>query len=422
MKFYKLKAGALQLTLFICVVVALLLLAFIIMVQSHERFKVQTDFVVETVNNANNGINYSLMHSLKSNDTIVINLQDEDYKSLKVHKGYWGIYQKIIASSKIKNYSFQKAAFVGAKQQEIERVALYVEDKNKPLVVVGNTRIKGLAYLPQRGVKSGNISGHSYYGEQLIYGTTKTSDELPKLSKELLEKLDVIPKTYQVLEQNQFLDINNENSVNVSFYRPSQILFCHGEIDLSLISLTGNIIVQSQTKIIVQETSKLKDVILIAPEVEIMDNVKGSFQVFASKSIVVGVNCSLTYPSALVLNAKENDLQPPLEQKPLIRFGKNSTMKGMLVFFGKGNPNYHMPQIIIEDGATVVGEVYCNSNLELKGNIKGSVFTSNFVANQSGSIYQNHIYNGTITIEGLPREYIGLEFEDSNEEVMKWLY
>ncbi len=39
--------------------------------------------------------------------------------------------------------------------------ALYLKDNNKPLVLVGGTRIDGKAYLPKRGVKSGNIAGYS---------------------------------------------------------------------------------------------------------------------------------------------------------------------------------------------------------------------------------------------------------------------
>lgn len=427
MKFQKLQAGALQLTLFIAVVIALLLMAFIGVVHAHQRFNLQTDFVVESVENTNRGIAYALQNNLQLNDTIDIGLKDEDYKSLKVYKDYWGIFEKTTAISIIKNHKFHKTALIGAKQPKNDRLALYVEDNNKPLVVVGNTRIQGIAYLPKRGVKSGNISGNSYYGDQLIFGQIRTSQSLPKLKTETWEQIRTITNINKEINQNYFLDVGNNNVFINSFSNPTQMIFSNDTIDLSFITLTGNMMVHSQTKIIVAATSKLKDVILIAPEIQIMDNASGSFQVFATTTIMVGKGCKLNYPTALVIDEKEVVFQQSQSQQlqitsPIISVGEGSIIKGVVAYLGQANNNNYSPQVVVEENANVIGEVYCNVNVELKGTVSGTVFTSNFVANQSGSIYQNHIYNGRIIVDELPQEYVGLEFEDSKKEVMKWLY
>jgi hypothetical protein len=70
----------------------------------------------------------------------------------------------------------------------------------------------------------------------------------------------------------------------------------------------------------------------------------------------------------------------------------------------------------------VIGEVYCNQNTELKGAVIGSVFTNNFIANQFGSVYQNHLYHGQISIDQLPEAYVGLLFNNSKQGIAKWLY
>jgi len=93
-----------------------------------------------------------------------------------------------------------------------------------------------------------------------------------------------------------------------------------------------------------------------------------------------------------------------------------------LLFLEHPKPNNYKPQIVIEENVTIIGEVYCEQNLEFKGNVLGTVFTNNFVAQQSGSIYQNHIYNAKILIDELPQEYIGLPLENSKKRVLKWLY
>lgn len=454
MIFRKLKAGALQLTLFIAVVIALLLASFLILVNTYKQFNIKTGFVIETIDNSEKGIQYALQNTLKYKDSTVVRLNGEDYKSLKLKRNYWGIFERITSESVIKNYKFQKAALIGASQPVKDRMALYLEDNNKPLVVVGHTKLQGVVYLPQRGVKSGSISGHSYYGEHLIYGPTKMSNKLPKFSTELSEQLFELPQAYRIMDKNQFLDIRDGSVFNNSFYEPTQIIFSNGQIELSEISLTGNILVQSQTKIVVKSTAKLRDVILLAPAVEIQDNVVGTFQILANKSLVVGNNCTLNYPSALILHNNEMTFSSPAstpspnqkdtftqEHTPTttttttstttfkdrstsmqISIGSHTSINGVVAYSAFHEEKNFQPQIIIETDAKVVGEIYCNANLELKGTVFGTVYASNFVANQSGSIYQNHIYNGTIVVDELPSKYVGLELTNHKKGVLKWLY
>ncbi len=77
----KLKAGALQLTLFIVVVIAILLASFLVFSHTHNQFKTQTDFVIEIVKNADKGINFSLNNSINLKDTVSVDLNDENYKT-----------------------------------------------------------------------------------------------------------------------------------------------------------------------------------------------------------------------------------------------------------------------------------------------------------------------------------------------------
>ncbi|GAA3647249.1 hypothetical protein [Flavivirga jejuensis] len=427
MMFYKLKAGALQFTMFIVVVIALLLAAFIILIHTHKQFSIQNDFVLETINNSKKGIAYALENTIRTNDTISIRLQDQDYKTLLVHRDYWGLYEKMVSISKIKTNTFKRIALVGASQPKTDRVALYVEEQNKPLVVVGNTKIQGVAYLPKQGVRTGNIAGHAYYGDQLIYGKTKTSHSLPELLSKTYKQLKDVNNTIKDISGDHFLDVTSNRTHKNSFYNPIQIVYSNTDINLSGITLMGHIIVQSKTKITVDASSNLKDVILIAPVIDIKNHVMGTFQTIASKKINVGKNCKLNYPSALILNQttvsiSSNVISNQKNEFQGIMIDKGTEIRGTVVYSETEKQKNFKAQVIIEEGATITGEVYCNRNLELKGRVYGSVFTSNFVANQSGSIYQNHIYNGRILINELPEEYVGLPFKNSKKDVIKWLY
>jgi hypothetical protein len=421
----KLKAGSLQLTMFILVVIALLLASFVVLLQTHRRFNLQTDFVLETINNSQKGIDYALHNPITLNEINSIDLNDEDYKTLSVKRDYWGMFEKVTSISKIKTNAFTKAALVGAVQSKTNRTALYIKDNNKPLVLVGNTKIQGTVYLPKQGIRPGNISGKSYYGSQLIYGKTQLSRAFPKLLPETLEHIKALSVNETHFKQDQFLDLDKNKVHQNSFLKPLQVIYSNTDITLSEVNLTGHIRIQSKTKIVVEAIATLKDVVLIAPEIEIKNNVEGRFQAFATTQLTVGENCKLNYPSALVLNENEitienNDSIKSLNQR--ITIDKETTINGVVVFLGRFKSNNYKPQILIEENVSIKGEVYCEQNLELKGSVLGSVFTNNFIATASGSIYQNHIYNGTIIVNDLPQEYIGLSFENTKKGVLQWLY
>lgn len=423
----RLKAGALQLTLFIMVVVALLLASFVLLVHTHKRFNLQTDLTVGAIRNTDFGVDYALNNALGLGDTVSIDLRGGDYKELKVHRDFWGLFEKVISKSTVKNRNFQKVALVGAAQPKTNPMALYVEDNNRPLVLVGRTRIEGTAYLPERGARTGNISGHSYYGSQLVYGPTRTSKTFPELFSQTRANIKTLNGPTGERNQERFLRPKPGGSYGNSFFSPLQYVMDTGTLTLRDVQLTGHIMVQSRTRIVVEPSAKLRDVILMAPEIEVNDRTIGTFQCIASRSIKVGRNCRLDYPSALVLSEGKTVAQEPEDANVAgpngIVLGSHSTMEGAVVYLGQPKSGNYRPQVVLETDSKVIGEVYCNQNLELKGSVLGSVFTSNFIAQQFGSVYQNHLYNATINANGLPREYVGLTFDNTEQKgIIKWLY
>lgn len=424
-------SGALQFVVFIGVVIAILLAAFVTLIHTRTLFRKQSGFTVETVKNASFGIDYALNHTLPFGDTTTINLQDEDYKSLKLHKSYWGVLEKTVAVSRIKNKEFTHLALVGGYFSEKDRPALYLQDNNRPLVVVGNARIQGTAFLPEPGIKPGNISGNSYYGGSLIYGKTEHSQSrLPEIPASLTEHIVAVTKGTFEMDEDKILSPEGGKTYKNSFTETTRYVYNPGEILLQGTTLKGNIVVYSETGIIVDHSAVLKDIVLVAPEIEIRDRTRGCFQAIATKKITIGKQCRLSYPSALVIqeeeknSSSENEASVPsgIEEENHIRIGEKSEVGGFVLYLGREKENNYISQVIAEEGSELYGEIYCNQNTELKGNVNGTVFTGNFIANQAGSIYQNHLYNGKITEEQLPVEYAGLLLEKKKKEVAKWLY
>ncbi len=422
----KIKAGALQFVVFIGVVIAILLGSFLTLVHIHNLFSKQTDITIQTIKNADIGIAYAIQNNNIQNDSVSIDLLSGENKSVVVAKSSWGVFEKVASVSKLKNKRFSKFALTGRQYLFKNRPALYLKDNNRPLVVVGNTKIEGMAYLPQQGVRSGNIGGTSYFSRTFIYGQTRESkNSLPELSTTLKNSIKKLSKPNFTTSNINSVPYKPQNIYKNSFSKPTQYILNSGQLNLTSSTYIGNIVIWSTTKIIVHSSSILKDVILLAPEIEIQNSTKGNFQAIATKKITVGRNCHLEYPSALVLNDSSTpttESNSQIQNTNQIQINKESTVKGVIIYLGNDNTNNFNPQIIIDENAQVFGEVYCNQNLELKGTVNGAVFTSKFIAKQFGSIYQNHIYHGKILNSQLPEQFVGLDIENKNKSIIKWLY
>ncbi|MEM6719235.1 MAG: hypothetical protein AAF611_07985 [Bacteroidota bacterium] len=421
---YRVKAGALQFAVLVSAIIAVLLSVFMVLVHSHSFFEKKSDVLIETIQDTENSMLATLDNFSVQRDTISSILEEEKNKIAKLHKSYWGVFGKVYSQVEMKGKIFQKMALVSGWQSNLNRTALYLQETNRPLIVVGHAKIEGKAFLPGRGIRPGTISGNSYRNDQLVYGKIARSTEmLPKLSKEVTDHITSLENLPLPLDDESYFELRHGKTYTNSFMEPVKTVFSRGELDLSHVKLVGNILVRSDKKIKVAASSLLKDVVLIAPEIEIESNVKGTFQAIANTQILVGKDCELSYPSALVLKT-EDDLEVTSNEqiKKHIFIDKNTNMHGIVCYLQDKTKNNFEPQVMLKENTTLEGFLYCQQQLELLGNVYGSVFTRGFITKQFGSIYQNHIYNGSISSVGLQEEYVGFPFENLDYKVVKWLY
>ncbi|MBC6999637.1 hypothetical protein [Cytophaga sp. FL35] len=413
----KIKAGALQFVLFIGVVIALLLTGFVLITYTHNFFHKQTDTSIALIENTQNAFSYAA-GSNNENDLAIPSFNDLNIETT-VSKSYWGVYEKYAVLSKFKRQQFTRSALIG-KGIESGFKVLYLKDNQRPLVIAGSAKITGDVALPEQGVRMGNISGNSYYRNKLIYGRQNTSrSKLPMLDTGLLTNLDRILEGPDNVENR--IQLKKGGAYKNSFQKPTDLIIDH-TIVLSDLSLTGNFIVYATHRIVVEPSAYLNEVILVAPEINIKNNVKGSFQAISTNNISVGKNCELTYPSAIVLF--ENSEKDELKKSDIpLQIGMGSVINGSVLYLGDIEKQRYFPQIKVENEALIRGEIYCKGNLELKGTVLGNVTTNGFLAIENGSIYQNHLYNGVIDGSGLPKEYVGMVVGESiTKKVAKWLY
>lgn len=417
----KIKAGALQFVLFIGTIVAVLLLSFVLVSYSHNLFMKKTDMLVEVIQAADAGLEYSFAQNMLEGQTMDVADNSDLGISVSVEKKYWGLLEIRRVKSKKGKLAFEKWAFVG--HADKKRHALYLQDNQRPLVVAGNTKITGTSYLPEQGVKMGSISGNGYNASQLIYGAqSRSGATLPVFRKEIQQHMDKLTSS-SFEPQGEEIQLKKGLVLKNSFKAPTKIIK-GSDIRLEKVDLSGNLVVWATHKITVDALSRLHDIILLAPKIEMESLAKGNFQALASEYIAVGKSCQLIYPTVLYVKPNKPKKEVNRDMEPYISVDSNSSISGVVIYEHKGKEtNRFKPHIRIAENAGVTGKVHCSGNLELKGHINGTVTTNGFVALENGNIYQNHLYNGIINGNALSLEFVGLPYEhQSTNQVVKWLY
>lgn len=417
----KIKAGALQFVLFIGAIVAVLLMSFVLVSYSHVLFKKKTDVTIALIQASQLGLERSFKEPLLAEERFRISIEKETKIDVGVQKKYWGLLEQRKAVAKKGQLEFTKIGFVG--QTNETRPALYLKDNQRPMVIVGNSRIKGNARLPQRGIKRGNIRGRGYTGSQLIYGLRENSTaSLPQLDHEIQGQLQKLTQVF-FLPQGKEIKMQNSLVVQNSFKNETKVI--KGDfLDLNNVTLVGNVMVWASQKIVIEPSSLLKDVVLVAPQIVIKKGVKGNFQAIANDKIMVGKGCLLDYPTLLAVQRNKSLSKNNINKRePNISIGEQSRVNGMVIYMDKNKPDRSIANIKVADNAFVTGEVQCEGNLELKGSIYGRVVTNAFIALENGSAYQNHLFDGTIDQFALPLEYAGMLYQgEQPNHTIKWLY
>ncbi|MBL4604156.1 MAG: hypothetical protein JKY02_00375 [Flavobacteriaceae bacterium] len=416
--FVKIKAGAIQYVLVVSVIIVIVLFAFISLIFLQKRTQLKSELHKEAIHAVYLGFDYLKEHTIPYDTEIKKSFTDYDFESTTMLKKRWGVFDLVIVQTTLKKEIFQKVALMG--NVNANRKALYLAENHEPLIVVGTTRITGDVMLPKRGIPTGNIAGVSYYGNKLVYGTINTNaDRLPKIQNlEEIRQLIVDPH----FENSKYFELEEGAKMNQSFTKETLLFEADGLLQLDQMNLQGNIVILSKTKIQVGRSTHLENVLLIAPEVVIESGVKGSFQVFASKSIVAKENSRLDYPSSLVV-FKETNENEVIDQAVLegIQIDDGAHVKGIVLFHSQKKKEDYKAKVYISEKGQVTGEVYSTDYLELRGRVDGFVYAYKFIAKQAGNVYTNHIYNGVLNATVISKKYNGLFIGKKNTGVSKWV-
>ena len=401
----RIRANSLSITIIIALIISLL--SSLLVLQAYQYRSIQLKYFLDDKlnNNLRSGISICLADTSQyTNDVIkYMDLFGDKDDSVMIKRIPWGIYQvgicKVWGSTKEKITEL----LIGSSLPPYLKGCLYLVDHDRPISLVGNTRLIGNAFLPKSGARISFINQNRYNGVKLVYGDISSSDkESPSLSDNTVQYLGTLlystPREISEYSLSNFSDTNKRKFVDTLqyFYQP-------GKITLSNVILSGHIIVKSDSLIEIENSATLQNIIVIAPIVKVNSGFKGRLQILASESISVDESCFLQYPSALILIKKEKG--SALHQ-PKVIISKNCTLEGGIFSFSASDDVYKT-SVEIKDGCTLKGILFVNGYLTLESDVKGTVLTDYILYRSAASTYENHLVDRRIDRAKLSTSYVG---------------
>ena len=392
----KIKSSAIYYALFLSVIFALVLGALILFSGFNQNFSLQMEIEEILIDNAASGIAYGQINfkELPANKPVNLRLFDTGVDSVELTKKNWGAFTIIQSTAKHRNKSQTKIALMGA-VNKIQQPNLYLVDNGRPVSLCGNARIEGLCYLPKAGLRRAYIEGKSYTGTKMVYGLVKPANkQLPTIKTDFVENV-------ASLTQNIILWSQDVDSINVSFLEEAQHFVSDGFMHLDEMVINGQIILEAKDSIFIGQNATINNAIIKSKIVYIETGFSGTVQIFASEKIIIEEFVQLKYPSVVGLIEEDFPVNRPAE----ITIAQNSQIIGTVFMLSK-KPNFRMlPKLTIETNAEIDGLVYCSGRTQLKGTIKGSLFSQKLYLKTASSAYENHLLDGQI-LKTLPDNFM----------------
>jgi hypothetical protein len=375
------------------------------------------------INNANSGFNLLLSDNyvVEQGSTKATDLFEEGNDSVCLERKPWGAFEIVISKAFMGKYSVSKKAVLGTKQQDTIPPTLYVCDFQKPISVCGNTKLVGKCYVPETGFKRAYIEGQNYSGNQYVYGSQlKSKRDLPELNKYLLKLVeDQLKKPIAPTDSIIGLDQANDTLIN-SFDKKTIVIQSPFKLNLSNLVLKGNIKLVAP-EINIANSCNIENIIILTQNLKVEDRFTGDFQALASKSISIGKEVKLLYPSVLVVLVKAKPDET--NKDPHIYLGEKTEFSGDILCYSNPKENYTETYISLDKETIIYGNVYVNGKLDPKGKIFGSTYCTKFYLKTNSGVYENHLLNAEFDASKLPKHFTGIPLlkEGTRKEVLVWL-
>lgn len=370
--------------------------------------------------NSTSAINILLVHpdAVDYDVSKKISLFGEFGDSVTLKKEQWGLFDIIRSEAKFKNMNKGMAAIIGSYSYDSSNVALRIPDQGRAIALTGNALVEGKCMIPKEGFKQTSVEGKYYTGKKIKQGVVHSSSKLPDLSSKYANLNLVYAFNKYRNSKSIYFNEWEGDSLFASFLDSTVSLYSEGLIVLGNVSLKGKIVVISESGITLSRSAKLSDVICFAPYIHVQSGFKGKVQLFATDSIRIEPESSFLYPSVAGVNFSGNTGNASLN------IGEKCEFCGITYIYCPKETIGISSVLSIGKESTIKGQVYCNRYTEIKGNVFGSVYTSQILMRTAAAIYENLIMDASIDMTRLSNNYVGADLidEGTTGNIIRWLH
>lgn len=414
----KVNAGSLFIVVIITLVMALMtsaLLMYAWLMRSSDYDQVTR---IRLLHNLESAFTKELFSPSKTSQSVqCYDLYADGQDTVCIGSFYWGMYDITSAKAYSQHDTVQRSCMKGSAWIPECQSAIYLLDRERALGISGTAIIKGTAYLPTSGIKKTYLEDNGYISDVLVNGQIKTSGRyLPEPDSLRLAFIQQwMHGTFS--SSMRLLTTPLSDSINHSFQHPTDIYVLQSN-DIGRQRISGNIILYSDHLIRVSREALLDNVILIAPAVIFSSGFKGRVQVFAADSILLEKQCSLHYPSVLMLMKQNYGTD-----MPHITLQEHVLVEGSVIAWQQKD-DLLRSLIRIEQHAEVQGQVCSNGKVMVKGKVIGNTTAYSLYYKTSATEYDNLLLNATLDYTSLSNWFVPsflMKTRKTEGRIVQWL-
>lgn len=391
----KLKGGALYIALIISILIGTILSVFILLSNFNNRETISRLSYTQLQWNIESAFNIAQSESFIKEENYQWKKNSFNDDSIKIKKLQWGAYTLISAETKNRHQYLKQIGLFGI--NSFKDTALMMSDNGRPINLAGKTKLNGYCYFPKGTYKTTYIEGQGFSSEGNIANFIKQAPSaFSEVKKQFISELeacakDLNPKTDSFISNIEI--VKNPFNAKTAVFQANQI-----RLENNI--LNGNIKLVSAEEVIIENTAHLENILIIAKKVRIKKDFTGSLHVIASDSIIVEEQCSLKYPSSLVVYKKDKQ---PTEGMSTIIINKGCKIQGAIIAIGTEKAETPNVFLSVDKECEIYGLLYSSGYAGLQGKIFGNAFAQKLLLKTPSAVYENHLLNCEID----SREYAG---------------
>jgi hypothetical protein len=401
----------------ISVIVAAILLS-LILLGANRRHLVQQDAWHEQLRrNLFSGLAYAQANpELPAFEPHLVDLFGDGEDSVQIVRKPWGVFDAVVLTARKGPFRDTVVAMIGSSFSPVNQAALYLTDENVPLAVNDDAQVRGAAWLPRKGdVRPASLPllGARRTGEP-VSGKVQTSQaSLPVASDSALTRL----REYASLQLEKLVPPGSRPTAELTSATHSflgqPVVWYHEKAFTVRRAAAGQVVIVSSQRLTIEATSRLDNVLLVAPTIIVKAGFQGRVQLLARDTVLVEENCRLAYPSAVCAYGKG--------KLALVSLGAGSRLQGVAIA-ATAVPSL-LGAVRLTPTTTVEGQIFSTGIVENCGTMRGALMCRRLLYHAVGSYFENYLVNCTLDRATLPPAFLSTRLLNpgSSNGVITWL-